>query len=208
MVVVSTTLVTFILPESFVSQARLALRPNATNPAGTTGLQGASDSFDSRFMQTECEVIQSEVILGKAIEDLDLNKEWGKRYANGDRLKTSETMALLRARVDLRPVPNTSVIEIRVYGEKPEEAAKVANSIAVAYRDHWNHLDPAASLSNGPHVEILDRAVPGFRPIRPNKPLNITLGVLIGLVLGFLAGAGAWWVGLQVGKKPGANPRS
>lgn len=207
-VVITTTLVTFILPESFVSKARIALRPNATNPAGTTGLQGASGSFDSRFMQTECEVIQSEAILGKAIEDLDLNKEWGKKYANGDRLKTSETMALLRARVDLRPVPNTSVIEIRIYSEKPEEAAKVANSIAEAYRDQSSHPDPAASMSSSPRVEILDRAVPGFRPVRPNKPLNITLGVLMGLVLGLLAGAGAWWVGLQVGKKPGVNPRS
>jgi hypothetical protein len=73
---------------------------------------------------------------------------------------------------------------------------------------NWNRPDPAASISNGPHVEILDRAVPGLRPVRPNKPLNITLGVLIGLVLGLLVGAGAWWVGLQVGKKPDVNPQS
>jgi hypothetical protein len=34
---------------------------------------------------------------------------------------------------------------------------------------------PAASM-----VQILDRAVPGLRPVRPNKPLNIILGVLVG----------------------------
>ena len=227
-VVVTTTLVTFILPESFVSQARIALRPNATNPA-------ASGVFDPRFIQTECEVIQSEAILGQAIDDLDLNREWGKKYANGDRLKTTETLALLRARMDLRPLPNTSIIEIRVYDERPDEAAKVANAIAEAYREHINspksaastsreaHVemagmpaptskpvqpDSAASLSLGPRLEILDRAVPGFSPVRPNKPLNITLGVLMGLVLGFLVGAGACWVGLQVGKKPGFSPQS
>jgi uncharacterized protein involved in exopolysaccharide biosynthesis len=216
------------LPESFVSQARIALRPNATNPA-------ASGVFDPRFIQTECEVIQSEAILGQAIDDLDLNREWGKKYANGDRLKTTETLALLRARMDLRPLPNTSIIEIRVYDERPDEAAKVANAIAEAYREHINspksaastsreaHVemagmpaptskpvqpDSAASLSLGPRLEILDRAVPGFSPVRPNKPLNITLGVLMGLVLGFLVGAGACWVGLQVGKKPGFSPQS
>ena len=32
-------------------------------------------------------------------------------------------------------------------------------------------------------------AVPGFRPVRPNKPLNIALGCLGGLVLGAAAGA-------------------
>jgi uncharacterized protein involved in exopolysaccharide biosynthesis len=37
---------------------------------------------------------------------------------------------------------------------------------------------PRASL-----VEITDKAEPGLRPVRPNKPLNLTLGVLIGAVL-------------------------
>src|SRR5947209_2084050 len=33
-------------------------------------------------------------------------------------------------------------------------------------------------------VEIIDTAKPGARPVRPNKPLNIALGVIIGLVVG------------------------
>jgi polysaccharide biosynthesis transport protein len=33
-------------------------------------------------------------------------------------------------------------------------------------------------------VEIVDRAVPAERPTRPNKPLNIALGIIIGLVVG------------------------
>ena len=33
-------------------------------------------------------------------------------------------------------------------------------------------------------VEIVDRAVPSARPARPNKPLNIALGIIIGLVVG------------------------
>ncbi len=33
-------------------------------------------------------------------------------------------------------------------------------------------------------VEIVDTAKPGPRPVRPNKPLNIALGVIIGLVVG------------------------
>jgi capsular exopolysaccharide synthesis family protein len=33
-------------------------------------------------------------------------------------------------------------------------------------------------------VEILDKAAPGLRPVRPNKMLNICLGVVIGLVVG------------------------
>jgi len=33
-------------------------------------------------------------------------------------------------------------------------------------------------------VAIVDTAMPGLRPVRPNKVLNITLGVIIGLVVG------------------------
>jgi capsular exopolysaccharide synthesis family protein len=33
-------------------------------------------------------------------------------------------------------------------------------------------------------VQIVDRAKEGLRPVRPNKPLNIALGIVIGLVVG------------------------
>ena len=92
--------------------------------------------YDPYFIQTEFELIQSEVILGKVIDDLDLNREWGKKYAGGERLKTSETLAMLKGRIDLRPVRNTSLIEIRVYSEKAEEASRIANAVAEAYKEH------------------------------------------------------------------------
>lgn len=93
-------------------------------------------SYDPNFIQTHFEVIQSELVLGKVIEDLDLNHAWGKKYANGERLKTSETIALLKGRIDLRPVRNTSLIEVRVYSENADEAARIANAIADAYKAH------------------------------------------------------------------------
>lgn len=39
-------------------------------------------------------------------------------------------------------------------------------------------------------VQIVDKAVPGLRPVRPNKSLNIALGIIVGGVVGlFLATA-------------------
>jgi len=81
-------------------------------------------------------LFQSEVILGKVIEALNLNQEWGRKHAGGDRLRTSEAIALLRSMIELRPVGSTSLIEIRVSSEKPTEAAGIANAIAEAYRAH------------------------------------------------------------------------
>jgi beta-lactamase regulating signal transducer with metallopeptidase domain len=93
-----------------------------------------SPAYDPYFSQTEFEVIESEVILDKVIEALDLNREWGKRYAEGGPLRTSETMNLLKGRLELRVVRNTSLIEIRAISEKPDEAAKIVNAIAEAHQ--------------------------------------------------------------------------
>lgn len=96
--------------------------------------QEKSSFHDPYFIQTEFEVIQSQVILGRVIEELDLNREWGKRLDR--RLKTDETMELLKRQMDLRPVRNTAIIEIRVYDEDPSQAAKIANTIARVYADY------------------------------------------------------------------------
>jgi capsular exopolysaccharide synthesis family protein len=146
LVVITATLVTFILPESFSSTARIKIERDQSDVTGMTD-RGAMVGYDPYFIQTEFELIQSEVILGKVIDDLDLNKEWGKKYANGDRLKTAETITLLKARIDLRPVRNTSLIEIRVFSEKADEAAKIANAIAEAYKAHRH--EQRTQLSKG-----------------------------------------------------------
>jgi capsular exopolysaccharide synthesis family protein len=135
LVVITATLVTFILPESFSSTVRIKIEHDQPDVNGMTE-RASMAGYDPYFIQTEFELIQSEVILGKVIDDLDLNKEWGKKYANGERLKTPETIALLKSRMDLRPVRNTSLVEIRVFSEKADEAAKIANAVAEAYKAH------------------------------------------------------------------------
>src|SRR5213080_1981962 len=94
LVVITATLVTFILPESFASTARIKIERDQSDIAEVGGARMPAGGYDPYFIQTEFEVIQSEVIMGKVIEDLNLNKEWGKKYAGGDVLKTTECMAL------------------------------------------------------------------------------------------------------------------
>ena len=101
-------------------------------------------------------MIQSEAVLGKVIEALDLNKEWGKKYPPGERLKTSETIALLKGRIELRPVRSTSLVEIRVFSEKAEEAARIANAIAEAYKAHRH--EQRQQLSKGGIKALEERA--------------------------------------------------
>jgi len=185
--------ITAILPESFLSTARVKLTPNTAETPQTPGSRNASGAYDPYLIQTEFEVMQSEKILGPVIKALDLDQAWGKRYGGGAPLKPAETMTLLKSRMDLRPVRNASLIAINVYGEQPEEAARIANEIAQVYQEQTN---PGTF-----QVEIVDRASPALRPYRPNKPLNLAIGVLLGLVLGTAAGFGR--VALHAAKESG-----
>jgi uncharacterized protein involved in exopolysaccharide biosynthesis/beta-lactamase regulating signal transducer with metallopeptidase domain len=124
-----------VSPATYQSTTRIKIERDQMDNSGL-GDQRGNPSYDPYFIQTEFELLQSEVILGKVIDDLDLKSEWGKKYANGDRLKTSEAIGLLKGRIELRPVRNTSLIEIRVFSEKADEAARIANAIAEAYKAH------------------------------------------------------------------------
>src|SRR5215203_7526214 len=69
LVVITATLVTFILPESFSSTARIKIERDQSDITGMTE-RSFGGSYDPYFIQTEFEVIQSELILGKVVKDL------------------------------------------------------------------------------------------------------------------------------------------
>jgi capsular polysaccharide biosynthesis protein len=118
-------------------------------------------------------------VLEQVAQTLNLKKTWGQRFGLNT-LQDSEVLVLLRQRIAVSAVSNSSVGEILVYDESPSEAASLANAIAGSYC-----LGARAS-----GAVLLDKAVPALRPVRPNIPLNIALGVVLGLVCGGLAGWG------------------
>ena len=135
LVVITATLVTFVLPEYYSSVARIKVERDQTDIGGISSQQ-LMPGYDPYFIQTEFEVIQSEIILSNVIAALDLNKTWAEEFNAGKPLKTTETMTILKGRMDLRPVRNTSLIEVRVTLLDAKEAADLANAIAKAYQTH------------------------------------------------------------------------
>src|SRR5436309_12785888 len=100
LVVITATLVTFILPESYASSARIKIERD--NP----DIQGLAErpmgaGYDPYFIQTEFETIQSEKVLSKVVESQNLNKVWGEKFrGQGEVVKTPETVVMLKARMD------------------------------------------------------------------------------------------------------------
>ena len=136
------TAVTFILPESYSSTARIEVERDSTDVGGVSGgLTSVSQAiYDPYFIQTTFELMQSEVVLSNVINKLNLNVEWGKKFFDGEILKTSETMEILKGRINLMPVRNTKLISITVYSDDKNEAASLANTLASVYHDYRQNL--------------------------------------------------------------------
>lgn len=137
LVVVTATLVTYFMPETYSSTARIEVEKDIPD-VDTYQMRQYIQPYDPFFITTQFEIIQSKTILYRVIEKLDLNNRWARRLGL-DNLRTDETFLLLKRRLKLSQTRNTSLIEITVYidGEENKgEAAEIANAIAEAYKDY------------------------------------------------------------------------
>jgi capsular polysaccharide biosynthesis protein len=170
---------TSLTPKSYESEVRVKVKYNSADGGQTR----SGKYYGSTLAQTEAEIISSEIIMRQVVLDLNLNEAWGKKYGVGT-LKTWETLEFLTNMISIHPVPDTALIKIQTYNDSPEDAATIANSIAKAY------ISYTATNNNEVVAQIIDSAYANKIPVRPNKPLNYTLGIVGGLFLGFLAGLG------------------
>jgi len=141
------TAVTFILPESYASTARIIVEPDVSDISGIGGDERSVSqaTYDPFFLQTTYELIQSQAVLSNVVSTLHLDTEWGKKYYNGETLKTTEAVEFLKRRMHLDTVRNTKYLTITVYSEDKNDAARLANAVAEAYQNY--RLEQRASLT-------------------------------------------------------------
>lgn len=167
---------TFSSKERYSSAAQIRLQFGAARSGGTN----VSSEFPySLFLETECQVIQSEVVLRKALESLrkDRKEAW-----------VSENLPKLQGRMDVRPGKDKPLISIRVFGGEPDEPARLANAIAEAYRDRQSeYLERVPSAENGILVEITARAPAGVAQPQ-ERVLELLWGALGSILLALSAG--------------------
>ena len=122
---ITSVAVTFILPESYASRATIKIDG-----------EGVTVNYDPYFLQTQFEIISSQSVLEPVIDKLHLREIWGKKYFNGERIKETEMLKILKGRLSIAPVRGTKLADITVYSEDRTEAAQIANAIAESYRDY------------------------------------------------------------------------
>jgi serine/threonine protein kinase len=209
------TIITLLMPDNFRAVARIRMSPASPltpgqrafqNHYGIPALEEQSQGlYDPYFIQTELELIRTELVLAPVIERLKLAERWKHRYFQGADMPQNPVeqgfveLQALKTLLELRPVRNSELVEIGVITDNPAESAELANAIAESYQRFCSTPTPAVppepSDGSGQRsqpvrkvsVEIVDRAVVPLHPYRPYRPLNIALGALAGLLLGTLA---------------------
>lgn len=137
---------------SYASTARVKTDRDVSDIRGLAE-PSQSPGYDPYFIQTEFEVIQSERILSNVVQELNLQEQWGEKYAGGTKLKQQEALSLLREKLNLKPVRGTSLIEIRAKSEDPQEAANIANAVAETYQDYRSNQRRQLATGGVPVLE-------------------------------------------------------
>lgn len=136
--------------------------------------------YDPHFLQTESELITSEAVLGKTV---DLLAKDGRAI---NEAKRTEAIAELRKRIEVQPVKNTSVMEIRANGNTPEETTKLAQAVSEAYR-RWKH-EQGAELAMGALRSLKEKSNEQEEKIRIVKQELAQLQQNLGIVDGDTSG--------------------
>lgn len=140
LVVLTGTVYTLLLPNLYEAAARITVQGDAVCESPCEHCVYISPSF----IQTEMMVLKSKPVLYEVMKRLELQQRWG---TGGAKLPRSIALKILNQSLRISQLRGTTVIEIAVRRDNPDEAAELANEIALVYRDRPVHT-PADGLQS------------------------------------------------------------
>ncbi len=141
--------------DEFKSVAKILLRRDESRNAN-------QQPSNPKFISEEVSAILSDSVLSNVVYRLELREKWGKKHFNSEpelrmernqrvletgKIKTAEAVRLIRERLEVNRVPNTTLLDIVFVSDDPDEAATIANMVAEVYRV-WR-LDRGRRLALG-----------------------------------------------------------
>lgn len=150
--------VNFVTP---TYRASVSIYVNNNSGSGDSYISSADLAVALRLVETYVNIIQSDTVLDKVIEERGLNL----------------TAAKLRSMITAEAVGETEMFEVGVITPNPQLSADIANAIAA--------VAPAeiAKIVDGRTAKIIDYAKVPTRQASPNYMMNAVLGGVIGAIL-------------------------
>jgi capsular exopolysaccharide synthesis family protein len=122
----------YFLPREYFSKATIEVKPDKNTQLNVFGEGSYNTQSDPRLAPTQLKIIQEKGILYPVIDQLGLATKWAN---GGPPLLKEQAYGKLLNMLVLTPVRQTDLIEIGIWSTDREEAADIANSIAVVYQD-------------------------------------------------------------------------
>ena len=136
---ITTTVVTFLIPKTYMSLSRIAVEKDTSDIAPLLGMQATQSSFDPYFISTEFEKIQSQKVLDEVVKSCELREKWKKHYG-GKQFSDVEARKHLEKVIDVSQYRNTSIIELRAYDRDKNLAQQIAQALANEYENYRSSL--------------------------------------------------------------------
>jgi capsular exopolysaccharide synthesis family protein len=130
---------------------------------------GVSSAYEGALLSQQLiasfsEMLQSRAILQRALE-LD---------------PQPLTANQLQAQVNAQPILDTLLIRLTVHDHTPRRAQRLANSVARAFIQELPRLQGGSTIQ----VDLVETALLPSTPVAPRLKVNVTLGLLLGTLLG------------------------
>lgn len=154
----------FIIPE-YTASIKLYVN-NSTEFAShiTDSDMKASQSLVNTYMT----IIQSDTVLEKVVTELGLEP-------------SDEQIKIIGEMVSTNTINDTEVFKVSVVSTSPNEAARIANTIAGVVPDY------IAEIVQGSSVKVVDMAKVPTDKTSPSLALNVLIGLALGFVLSISA---------------------
>lgn len=145
----------------------VSVRPDEAGTASDL-VQGAT--FAQQSVNSYIDLASSAMVLDRVADELDLGI----------------TSGTLRESLSVTSPENTVLISITATDESPSRAAALANTTGEIFADVVvNEIEVADAAGNSPiQLRTIQPAVVPEAPVSPNVPVNIAVGLLLGLAAG------------------------
>ncbi len=159
--------VTSLTTPTYESTTRLFVS-TSSNESAADLLTG--NSFTQQRVKSYADIVTSPAVLDSVVAELSLQDEADKL---ADRIATSVPL-------------NTVILEITVSDPSPYKAASIANSVANSLEAVVTNLETVdPTLASPVKLSVIQPGQAAKAPASPRPLLNLALGALIGLALGF-----------------------
>ncbi len=135
------SVVVYFLPRVYFAKVIMEVKPDFGGPIMV--FEGSRQDRERAFVARQLSTLRSREILDQVIKNLRLDVVWAQ---DGETLSMEQTSARLLRSLEVRDVDGRGVIEIGAYSTDTQEAANIANTMAIVYRqkrlaDLQRHLD-------------------------------------------------------------------